>query len=643
MSMQFGRWNRNGKEVERKYFDRVTALLEKYPSDGAWLRYDPETAILYKSFETTGKASLSQQPLIGPTGIVLTFDGRLDNRSELLEDFAIPVASPLSDAEIVLAAYEKWRTECFQRLVGEWCAAIWHPTERELLLVKDFAGTRQLYYCADPNYVTWSTVLDPLVMLSESPLSISEEYVAGYLTSFPATHSTPYASIHSVPAGAFIRITAHATSRTDYSSLEPISPARCRSDAEYEEQFRTFFGQAVVRRLRSTYPVLAELSGGLDSTAIVCIADMLIAHGKGGTPRLDTLSYFDDQEPNWDERPYFSLVERARGKVGIHIDCASESNAFESVAAETFLPLPGMNKAYWDRQLALRPYFASHSYRTLLSGIGGDEFLGGVPTPVPELQDHLLQLRWKTFARRLLAWSVYRRAPWMALAVEVLRDFLPHALRRPFTRHQGPPWLTKQFASRNADTFWVDSPRLHFGGCLPSQQTNLHSLNHLRRQLNCLHLDAACTYHLSFPYLDRDLLIFLFGVPREQLVQPGYRRALMRRSLAGIVPAEILDRKRKAYVSRRPLIHLEAFFPKIEALFKNSVLESQGWLDRKAFLEALAGARHGQLESIVPILASLQMELWLQSSMGAGFSQLAQQERTVLGRQKVTEALPSTG
>jgi asparagine synthase (glutamine-hydrolysing) len=643
MSIQFGRWNTNGQPVDPNYLDSAATVLGKYPSDSECCRYNGETAIIYKPFDAANEAAVSQQPLAGRTGLILTFAGRVDNRSELLANLGIPLPAPLSDAEIVLAAYEKWQTDCFAKLVGEWSAAIWHSTERELLLVKDFAGTRQLYYCVQPNHVTWSTVLDPLVLLSESRLSISEEYVAGYLASFPATHLTPYTSIHSVPAGAFVRITACATSRTDYSSLQPILCAHRRTDAEFEEQFRTFFRQAVSRRLRSSFPVLAELSGGMDSTAIVCVGDTLLAEGNADAPCLDTLSYFDDQEPNWDERPYFSMVERQRGRSGIHIDCASESSAFQSAPAETFVPLPGMNRAYWDRQRALHPHFASRPYRILLSGIGGDEFLGGVPTPVPELQDHLLQFRWITFARRLLAWSIHRRSPWLALAGEALRDFLPYALRHPLEKPHAPPWLTKQFARRHAATFWRDSPRLHLRGRLPSHQANLHSLDHLRGQLNCLHLDAVCTYHRSFPYLDRDLLAFLFGVPREQLVQPGYRRALMRRALAGIVPAEILGRKRKAYVSRRPLVDLETAFPEIEVLFQNSVLASQGWLDRKVFLEALSGAKHGQLETIVPILALLQMELWLQSSMHFGRGQLPEQKRAASGRPGSAEAHPSMG
>ena len=78
--------------------------------------------------------------------------------------------------------------------------------------------------------------------------------------------------------------------------------------------------EAVRRRLRSDSPILAELSGGMDSSSIVCMADTIIARGNAETPRLDTLSYYDDSEPNWNERPYFTKVEEKRGRTGCHID-----------------------------------------------------------------------------------------------------------------------------------------------------------------------------------------------------------------------------------------------------------------------------------------------------------------------------------
>src|SRR5579864_4787500 len=96
------------------------------------------------------------------------------------------------------------------------------------------------------------------------------------------------------------------------------SRIRYRTDAEYEEHFRSAFEQSVKRRLGSAAPVLAELSGGVDSSSIVCVADDILT--REGGPRLDTVSYYDDSEPNWDERPFFTRIEEKRGRTGCHIN-----------------------------------------------------------------------------------------------------------------------------------------------------------------------------------------------------------------------------------------------------------------------------------------------------------------------------------
>ena len=65
----------------------------------------------------------------------------------------------------------------------------------------------------------------------------------------------------------------------------------------------------------------------MDSSSIVCMGDSIISRGEGETPRLDTLSYYDDSEPNWNERPYFTQVEEKRGRHGCHIDISSSPSS----------------------------------------------------------------------------------------------------------------------------------------------------------------------------------------------------------------------------------------------------------------------------------------------------------------------------
>src|SRR5258706_8761259 len=137
---------------------------------------------------------------------------------------------------------------------------------------------------------------------------------------FRAPHLTPCVGIHSVPPSSFVLLRVERHTVNKYWDFDPEKKIRYRTDAEYEEHFRTVFAKAVQRKLRSDRPVLAELSGGRDSSSIVCMADTIIARGAAETPRLDTVSYFDDSEPNWNERPYFTKVEEKSCRIGCHID-----------------------------------------------------------------------------------------------------------------------------------------------------------------------------------------------------------------------------------------------------------------------------------------------------------------------------------
>jgi asparagine synthase (glutamine-hydrolysing) len=613
MSVQFGRWNFDGQPLDREYFARVSELTSEYAPDSEASYFEGAIGMLFRPFHATKESRNHEQPLESPTGVVLTWDGRLDNRDELIPLLALDSNTPLSDAQIVLAAYGRWAARCFSRILGDWALVIWDPVEQHLLLAKDFAGVRHLFYSLEPCRVTWSTALDPIVLLAGRTFSISEEFVAGYLSSYPAAHLTPFMGVHAVPAGTYVRVRADALSTHSYWSFDPSRQIRYSSDAQYEEHFRSIFAQAVRRRLRSSIPVLAELSGGTDSTSIVCMADAIIAQGNAETPRLDTISYYDDSEPNWNERPYFTLVENKRGAHGHHIDVGGYDGALETPDDSLFFPLPGHDKRAVSLARQLRRSLDASGSRLLLSGIGGDEFLGGVPTPTPELQDLIVRLHWGHLARQLSRWSLQKRAPWIHLFVEAVEEFLPQALRKVYKRPRIPPWLCRNFVRRTVGAFWADVQRTKPLGPLPAFQSNVGSFEHLKRRLNLLHLSKVANHRISYPYLDRELLIFLFSIPREQLVRPHQRRSLMRRSLASIVPVEIFARKRKAFVARQPLALIEATFFTIENLLRSPLTVSYGWMDKAALSDALLAARHGRLEHMIPLQRTLKLELWLQT------------------------------
>jgi asparagine synthase (glutamine-hydrolysing) len=614
MSVQFGRWNFDGKPVEPELIRRAAALTAKYGPGGETICGDVPIAMFFQPFQLTEDSPDEKQPLTNEAGVMLTWDGRLDNRDEVIHLLNLNASTRQSDARIVLNAYEKWDTACFGKLLGDWALVLWDPTEKVLLFAKDFAGTRHLFYMPEVGRITWCSVLDPLVLLAGRSFEINEQFIAGYLSpNYPPMHVTPYVGINAVPPSTFVKVKASRIFTQEYWRFDPSHRIQYRTDAEYEQHFRELFAEAVRRRLRSSFPVLAELSGGMDSTSIVCMADKIMDDGMAATPRLDTISYYDDDEPNWNERPYFSLVEKKRGHEGYHISVGGSQGALLPPDEDLFFPLPGYDQIGLAHSREFKHCLEATHSRVVLSGIGGDEFLGGVPTPISELQDLFVQLHGARFVRQLSRWSLQKRRPWTHLLFDTVEEFLPQPFRKLYKHPRIAPWLTYAFVQRNADVFWADACRTTLFGARPSFQSALTTLTHLRRQLSCSHPNPVANHCVSYPYFDRDLLVFLFAIPREQLVRPGQRRSLMRRALASLVPQEIFARKQKASVVRHPLALINTAMPNIEQLLESPLVVAYDWINPLVFGAKLASARQGEPDHMISAISTLKLELWLRN------------------------------
>ncbi len=618
MSIQFGRWNFDERPVDADYFGRIESFLSTYQFDDTRCYTKNKIKILHRSFYTTEESRREVQPYISPSGIVLTWDGRLDNRPEVTRQIEETLTQGSTDIEIVAAIYEKSGTACFAKLIGDWAIAVWDPKNDSLILAKDHVGSRHLYYSFDRAQVTWSTILDPLVLLSGKTFELNREYVAGWLGSLPAPDLTPYVGIYSVPPSSFVTLQRGRRSIHKYWDFDPSKRILYRLDDEYEEHFRSVFKTAVSRRLRSDSIVLAELSGGMDSSSIVCVADSILAQGTTGATGLNTVSYFDDSEPNWDELPYIAKVEEARGHKGFHIDVGSDAKAFFDFTTETFAPLPGFeNSTVTEVRKAFKQCLLSGGHRVVLSGFGGDEVMGGVPNPVPELADLLTRLKLIRFLRQLHAWALHTRKPALHLLGGIVEEFFP-ARWGGLRDHKAPQWLNAEFAARHRKALQGYEYPLKLFGPLPSIQENLRTFGNLTREMACSIQPAEAMYEKRYPYLDRNLLEFLYSIPKAQIARPGQRRSLMRRALRGIVPDELLNRKRKAFVARAPLVALSREANAISNLSKDMIAAHLELVNSELFSTAVASARAGHEIPIVFLIRTISLEYWLRSALKQG-------------------------
>jgi asparagine synthase (glutamine-hydrolysing) len=593
MSVLFGTHNFDGF-VSDGHVQRVSSELKNQPLDRESTFCEQDTALLYRGLSTFKESHGEIQPHVTQSGAILTWDGRLDNREQIISQLESESLSGRDDLAIVAAAYERWGTDCFSKLLGDWALVICDRKNHSVLLAKDFIGARPLYYFIEEGRTVWSTLLDLLVAFAGHPFDLEAEFIAGLLAFYPATHLTPLSGIRSVPPACFVSLAKGRHRISRYWNFDPTYKLRYRTDAEYEEHFRVIFRESLRRRLRADAPILAELSGGIDSSAIVCVADAIMRDGAAETPRLDTVSYYDDSEPDWDERPYFAQVEKQRGRAGFHLNVAA-----------------GRRTDGCDRL----------NYRVLLSGIGGDEVTGGIPDPSPELADLLSRARFRTFARQLTAWALSKRKPWSHLLFETVRDFLPLAWVDVPQRLQPAAWLNLAFRKSYATVLRGYPQRLRLLGPLPSFQDNLHTLEMLRRQLSCAPSGQLVNREKRYPFLDRDLLEFLFAIPREQLLRPGDRRSLVRRALAGIVPAEVLQRKRKAFASRQPIVEIAKQQASLSESAEPMCCLSLGLVDGPSLWQEVAKAADGQVARTATLVRLFSLEAWLgQMKMSGAWS-----------------------
>jgi asparagine synthase (glutamine-hydrolysing) len=613
MSLQFGNFYFSSRPADSSDLDLARSILARYSSDPEGSYSDRNVEITYRAFHTTEESRREQQPFVSESGAVVTWDGRLDNRDELVTEIRGRISNVSTDVEIAAAAFDRWGTDCFQKLIGDWAVSIWVPQLRTVFLATDFVGTRHLYYWMGKEQVIWSTVLDALILDVRQSFQLDEEYVAGWLSLFPAAHLTPYRGVLAVLPCSFVRLSKDACLTEKYWDFDCRKRIRYRTDAEYEEHFRNAFNEAVKRRLRSDSPVLAELSGGVDSSSIVCVADDILSLETG--PRLDTVSYYDDSEPNWDERPFFSRIEERRGRIGCHINLqrdGPQDMVFQDCAFS-----PAETGRNGEAYLQFATCLERSRIRVLLSGIGGDEVLGGVPNPIPELADLLTSRQFGTLARQFKAWALSLRKPW----IHLFRDTL--LLLAPFRgsgfnssdHRKYPCWVRAEFVRRNQRALAGYRSRVKMIGPPPSFQANLDTLEGLRRQLAALVLPADLLHEVRYPYLDRDLLEFLYAIPRQQLVRPRERRSLMRRALTGIVPHEVLNRRRKAFVTRAPIISISQKLERI-AEKRELAMSAIGVVDRTRLLDEMRRAVCGADVAIVPLLRAFTLEAWITTLMG---------------------------
>jgi asparagine synthase (glutamine-hydrolysing) len=605
------RSKREASEVLERYLERAG------PDDGTVLT-EENAVIGYRAFHISAKDWESKcQPILWTGGLVLAWDGRLDNRRDLEQELA-EIRDPDSanptctcDAHLVMRAFVRWGTEFVGHLIGDFALSLWDSRQSTLYLARDAFGIRPLYMLLDGQEAWWSSDIGFLLAVGDKKFQLDEHYVAGYFTFTEDPHRTPYVGINSVTPGTLAIVRAGRSSQQRFWHPEPKQTILYRTDREYEDHFQMLFADSLRCRLRAKGAVMAELSGGLDSSAIVCMADRLIRAGQVEARRLETVSFLYDESSTADETPFMEKVLHATGVSNHRI---VDAGIFAPIRDGNRYCVPNPHRTFLDTFLKTERCMQAAGARVLLTGTCGDHLFMHRQAYYPILAELLSR-------GKLL--NVHGLATWISRANKVsyletlwlgaIWPWLPLSWRVASSPGimKLPDWIAPGFAQRThiSERGLLREPaRSIRNPCLGQRISLIHdaiSASSSARYREHLSVEA------SMPYLHLPLVQFMLEVPANQLLRIGEDRSIQRRSMTGILPEAIRIRRTKRGPAESLLRGIRQQWPRLVACCRNPIIAQMGIVNRAGFQGALERARFGYSREVGTLFRALSFEMWL--------------------------------
>lgn len=483
-------------------------------------------------------SALGNQPMqTGDGEYCITFNGEIYNYQEIrqeLEEKGYRFGTG-TDTEVILRAYQEWGEDCLQRFNGMWSFALWDRPRQRLFCARDRFGVKPFYYALASGSFYFGSEIKQVLHASGIARVANPPVVYNFLEWGLVDNSaeTFFQGVHQLPGGNWLMLYL----------TDPLVPVIRRywelrikqekkvDERETIEEFHSLFKNAVRLRLRSDVPIGFSLSGGLDSSAIVCEAKKIAPHVK-----YQTFSACFE-EKTCDEREYISEILSATGDTG-HWTFPDENSFWKTIQRIIY---------HQDEPLGSGGVFAqwcvmaeANKFRTpvILGGQGGDETLCGYQKYFYFYLWHLLLHGDPRFLRESVLWARnHTRSSWRLADAN---RYSPTLIRRSFspTERLCTPEFRRQ-SSRLRSELGVSA------SIAERQRTDI-----MRVSLPCmLHSEdrnsMAHAVESRLPFLDYKLVEFIVNCPPSVKMRDGWSKWILRHSLKGTLPEKIRLRKTK--------------------------------------------------------------------------------------------------
>lgn len=534
-----GIWNFDKKPVDRARFERFTDSLAHRGPDGrgVWTSQDDGIALGHRRLAILDLSEEGRQPMSYDDGRYwITYNGEIYNFLELRADLGKKghVFRSQSDTEVILAAYREWGTDMLLRFNGMWAFAIYDQEEQTIFISRDRFGIKPFLYTLTASRFAFASEMKAFSYLDGFEPSVDRESASIFLRNgfgIEGTDRTMLKGLRRLPGGHYGIIKGGRLSIVRWWNtldhlIEP--PSSLEAQAEH---FRELFYDSIRIRMRSDVPIGTCLSGGFDSTAIVC------ALAEIGRQRKDPRQAQDWQQAFVATFPGASNDERVQAEEAVRF-AGIRGNFFPVVDSDALANIERILTDFEDPYISL-PTPAWLIYRELrrakvvvsLDGHGADELMGGY-IPMGDGNDLFHDIR--TSFRSVLLYHPYfeilRR-----IAKRLHRDPGSALLRRP--AHYPQKDFIPVPSHDKLPSHWGEINRMLYpmfhSSILPTILRNFDRLS------------MAHGVEVRMPFMDWRLVTFVFSLPDSSKLGDGFTKRVARLGMAGKMPDSIRLSKTK--------------------------------------------------------------------------------------------------
>ncbi len=542
------------------------------------------------------------QPMItkyGNTEYAIVYNGELYNTEEIKNDLILLGHKFItdSDTEVVLKAFIQWKDESVNKLNGIFAFAIWNNDDKKLFFARDRIGVKPLFYTIVNNSFIFGSEIKALLAHKCVEPIIDENSIAEIM--FIGPGRTP-------GCGVFKNINEIKPACCGYYNKDGIKIKKywTLNDKQHTdnlmqtiEKTRFLVKDAITRQLVSDVPVGTFLSGGLDSSIISSIANLYF-NEKGQKLHTFSVTYEDNDkyfksskfQPNSDNEFINKMVEYLQCEHHL-ITLSNDDLANALYMAVDARDLPGM--ADIDSSLLLFCKEIKKHCTVALSGECADEIFGGYPW----YRDKEIR-------------SI-KGFPW-AQSTEYRKSFIKDEIKVPDA--------TEYVYSRYKDTL-INTSKIDGISPLESRMKEMIKLNSDWFMQTLLdRKDRMSMYNgleVRVPFCDYRIAEYLYSVPWEYKDYNSYEKGLLRKAMEGILPNEILWRKKSPYPKTHNPVYLKIVSEKLKEVIENSSSPVLTFI-KKTELEKLLKTNnnepwYGQLMTTPQTIAYfLQINYWLE-------------------------------